>query len=145
MTLRQDYVSTYECWINMRTRCFNPKYKLFSRYGGRGITIDARWLTFDNFFADMGPKPDGLTLERRDNDGPYSKDNCFWATRKEQSLNRVSSVKATVDGVSKHGSEWCELLGVSRNAFYTRARRDGCEAAVRHYQEHGLGKRKSLD
>ncbi len=140
-TLRQLNTSTYECWTNMKTRCFNPEYIRFDRYGGRGVTVCERWLSFENFLADMGPKPDGLTIERRDNDGNYEPGNCYWGSRKEQARNRVSNIVATVDGVTLHAQDWAGRLGVSHNAFYTRARRDGCEAAVRHYMEHGLGKR----
>lgn len=137
-TLRQLNVSTYECWVNMKTRCLNPAYVQFERYGGRGVTVCARWLSFENFIADMGPKPDGLTIERRDNDGNYEPGNCYWASRREQALNRKSSQLATVGGVTACAHEWADRLGVSYNAFHTRARRVGCEAAVLHYQKHGV-------
>lgn len=137
-TLRQLNVSTYECWTNMKTRCFSAAYERFDLYGGRGITVCARWLSFENFIVDMGPKPDGLTIERRDNDGNYEPGNCYWSTRKAQARNRRSNVTATVGGVTLHAQDWARRLGVSENAFYTRARRVGCEAAVRHYQQHGV-------
>lgn len=137
-TIRQINVATYETWVNMRTRCDNPNYKAFDLYGGRGIRVCERWYSFDNFIEDMGPKPKGMTLERNDNDGNYEPGNCRWATRKEQARNRRSNVTATVDGVTLNAQDWAARLGVSRNAFYTRARRDGCEAAVRHYQTRGV-------
>lgn len=139
-TVRQLHTATYECWTNMKTRCSNPKVEAFERYGGRGIKVCARWQLFSNFLADMGDRPDGMTIERRDNDGDYEPGNCFWASRRVQARNRKSNVVATVDGVTLHAQNWAALLGVSRNAFYTRARRDGCEAAVRHYREHGVQK-----
>lgn len=141
-TLRQLHTSTYECWVNMKTRCDNPNYGRYDRYGGRGIKVCDRWYAFENFLADMGPKPDGLTIERRDNDGAYEPDNCYWATRREQALNRVSSQIATVDGETFCAHGWAEKLGVSYNAFHTRARRDGCEASVRHYKAKGVQRQR---
>jgi hypothetical protein len=72
----------------MRQRCLNVKNPNYKNYGGRGITIDPRWGMFENFLEDMGVRPDGKTLDRKDNDGPYAKWNCKWSTPTEQNNNR---------------------------------------------------------
>jgi hypothetical protein len=73
----------------MRQRCGNPANKRFANYGGRGISVCERWLKFENFYADMGPRPSAdLSIDRINNDGNYEAGNCRWATAKEQRANQ---------------------------------------------------------
>lgn len=78
----------YRSWLAMRVRCTNPLGNNWHNYGGRGIGFCKRWDRFENFYADMGERPPGLTLDRRNNEKGYSKSNCRWATRAEQARNQ---------------------------------------------------------
>jgi hypothetical protein len=84
----------YTAWTRMKDRCSNPNGARFKNYGGRGIKVCARWLdSFENFFADMGPRPSPKhSLDRRDVNGDYEKDNCRWATVREQSRNKAKTI-----------------------------------------------------
>ncbi|MCY1042702.1 hypothetical protein OV208_15360 [Corallococcus sp. bb12-1] len=104
----------------MLTRCTNSNYPGFDKYGGRGITVCERWTSFENFLADMGERPTGMTLDRIDNNGSYAPGNCRWATLKQQSRNKRSSRNVTIDGVTLTVAGWCERLGVKRATVYDR-------------------------
>jgi hypothetical protein len=107
-------------WVEMRQRCENPKQISFPNYGGRGIVVCERWQTFENFFADMGKRPPGMTIERINNSKGYEPSNCCWATRKEQARNRRSSRLLTFAGVTKTVAQWGEICPVNARALSVR-------------------------
>lgn len=91
-THNMSFTSTYKSWQAMIYRCTNIKSDKYYRYGGRGITVCARWInSFENFYVDMGDRPEGKTLDRVNVDGNYEPSNCKWSTPKEQANNRRSS------------------------------------------------------
>lgn len=103
----------YETWRGMRERCLNPNHGSYARYGGRGITVCASWEnSFEAFLADMGPRLTGCTLDRINNDGPYSPENCRWATTIQQARNKSHHRLIEVDGQVMTASAFAETLGV---------------------------------
>lgn len=121
----------YYIWVSMIQRCTNPKARYYTNYGGRGITVCKRWFTFDNFIADMGPRPSGTypsgrtiyTIERTDNDGNYTPKNCVWATYKQQARNRTSARMITHAGETLQLSVWVEKLGLKYGVVHCRLAR----------------------
>jgi hypothetical protein len=106
---------TYLTWLAMIKRCTDPRHMNFKHYGGRGITVDAHWLDYDSFLADMGERPADRTLDRIDNSAGYSKANCRWATHADQMRNRRCSVFYEVAGKRQTLGEWAKELGVPAN------------------------------
>jgi hypothetical protein len=84
---RQGRPRAYSSWANMLRRCTHENDRRYPDWGGRGIAVDPRWLDFANFLADMGERPPGMSLERKDNNGPYCRENCVWATPHQQMVN----------------------------------------------------------
>lgn len=107
-------------WRKMLGRCTDPRNKDFARYGGRGITVHDPWLSFERFLADMGPCHAEDTLERKDNDGPYSPTNCVWADRKIQAKNRSSTRWIEYNGVRLTQRDWAKRIGINENTLRDR-------------------------
>jgi hypothetical protein len=110
----------YRCWYHMRHRCFNKTNPAYKDYGGRGISVDPTWDSFDVFLRDMGARPEGATLERKDNSLGYSKDNCVWASRQEQSINRRNTRWVTYAGKTQHLAAWSRELGIRQDTLTYR-------------------------
>lgn len=94
-------------------------------YGGRGIKVCDRWLSFENFFADMGHSPNGLSLDRINNDGDYCPENCRWATDIEQHRNRSDNTYWTHDGKTRPIAEWAEVIGINKHTLADRVSKSG--------------------
>lgn len=115
----------HRTWLRIRARCSNPAAVSYARYGGRGIRVCARWndteTGFAAFLADMGPRPSPAhSIERKDNDGPYSPGNCRWATRIEQANNKRSNRRVTFRGETLTVAQWARRVGLSREAVKQR-------------------------
>jgi hypothetical protein len=106
---------TYRIWQGMKRRCTLPSQENYERYGGRGITYDPSWESFLSFLSDMGECPSDLhTIERRETDGNYAKDNCVWATVQSQAANRRSSILLqSEDGRVQTLKAWAKELGIN--------------------------------
>lgn len=110
----------YLIWQAMLARCYNPKNKYYKNYGGRGVRVCERWHIFENFYADMGDPPEGMTLDRKDNDGDYCKENCHWATREEQMNNMRNNVWYEYQGENKTLTQWARHLDMKVITLWSR-------------------------
>lgn len=111
----------YRCWQDMIQRCHNPSSRWFGSYGNRGIFVCDRWKeSFENFIADMGKRPYGTSLDRIDNDGSYTPENCRWATIQQQNRNHRGCLFIEHNGERKTLIEWSEETGVNPKTIRSR-------------------------
>ena len=116
-------MSLKEVWMGMRCRCSNEGGVAFKHYGGRGIVVCERWESFDAFASDMGERPSrDHSLDRIDNDGPYSPENCRWATMAEQTRNKRSNVFLTLNGETLIVADWAARTGIPHWTIRRRKR-----------------------
>lgn len=102
----------YTSWSNMKARCYNPKDISYKNYGARGITVCDAWLhDFEKFYRDLGPCPEGYSLDRIDVNGNYCPENCKWSNITEQGRNKRNNRMITLFGITKTLSEWKEEMG----------------------------------
>ena len=123
-THKLSYNPLYFVWYQMMTRCYNKKFQDYHNYGGRGIEVCAEWFDISKFVFDMsdGYKA-GLQLDRIDNDKWYSKENCRWATRKENNRNKRTNLFVTIMGETLTMIEWSEKTGIGYGTLISRYKR----------------------
>lgn len=107
-------------WKHIKSRCLNKNSKDYKNYGGRGIKICDKWLTFEGFYEDMGDIPKNMSIDRIDNNGNYCKENCKWSTKKEQNNNRRNTTFLECFGQKKTMKEWCEIKELSYKLLHRR-------------------------
>lgn len=111
----------YRAWSNAKTRCFDPRYKFFAAYGGRGITMCPQWVNdFARFASDMGPCPPGMSLDRTEVNGHYEPGNCRWATAKKQANNTRRNRLIVFDGACMTLQQLADMTGLSYKALHKR-------------------------
>jgi hypothetical protein len=115
----------YVTWLNMKQRCYDPACRSYRWYGARGITVCDRWRdSFDNFYADMGPRPSKSdSIDRLDGNGSYSQENCRWATKQEQVANLRSNVVIEFNGKKQHIAAWARKTGLSEKVIGERRKK----------------------
>lgn len=119
--MRKDsHHPTYKSWQALKDRCNRKRAVNYGRYGEKGVTYDYSWESFDKFFEDMGERPEGKTLDRIDSSKGYSKDNCRWATPKEQQSNRKNCMHLTYKGITQTSADWARSLGLAKGAVWNR-------------------------
>lgn len=128
---RHAMTPEYRIWLGMRQRCSNAKTPAFQNYGGRGIHVDTRWDSFVQFLADVGPRPSSRhSLDRIDNNGPYSPENCRWATYAEQFRNMRKNVWIEFHGERMIAADWARRIGIGQKSLTQRIAAWGVERAL---------------
>ena len=122
-THNMSFTGTYCTWASMVKRCVNSNCKEFKNYGGRGIKVCESWRKFENFYEDMGKKPEGMSLDRVDNDGDYDKTNCRWATKIEQANNTRRNRMIVFNGETRTMAEWSRITGIKGSVIFRRLKR----------------------
>ena len=121
ITHNKSYTQTYKIWSGIKRRCCNPNEENYKNYGGRGIKICHEWNdSFEIFYRDMGERPQGTSIERIDPNGDYCKDNCRWATTKEQCNNRTNNRYIEYNGNKRTIAQWSEVLNIKYGTLYNR-------------------------
>lgn len=123
----------YNIHRKIKERCTRPGTTKYAEYGGRGITIVEEWLDFSNFheWAKLNGYEEHLTIERINNDGPYSPENCKWATVDEQNKNRRNTKKYTINGETKLVPGWAEYYEINKQLLYYRIKKgESIEEAI---------------
>jgi len=116
----------YKVWAGILSRTRNENDPSYPNYGGRGIKVSPEWRnSFAQFLADMGQIPEGMTLERLDNNGGYSNENCVWADKAEQSRNRRTTVNITYQGKTQCMKDWATELGIGYSTLAARVAKHG--------------------
>lgn len=106
------WTPTYTSWVHMKGRCTSQASTNWKQYGSKGVTICAQWMDFRNFFADMGVRPEGTTIDRIDNSKGYEPSNCRWATIDVQSKNRKTTLWVEFNGETLCLTDWAKRLGI---------------------------------
>jgi hypothetical protein len=114
---------TYKAWANMLRRCKDPNHPSFRNYGGKGIGVCAEWLKFENFLRDMGERPEGKTLDRKDGSKGYNKSNCRWQTMLEQGNNRSNNRRIAYMGETHTVAQWARILRIKEGTIRARLSR----------------------
>ncbi len=111
---------TYHSWAGMKARCSNSRHIGYANYGGKGIKVCERWLSYENFFEDMGEKPKGFSIDRIDANGDYTPENCRWASYTQQANNKTNNHVISALGETKTLQEWANSTGVSHGSLLFR-------------------------
>lgn len=113
----------YKVWDSMKQRCNNKNHKQYKNYGGKGIKFCKKWEKFENFYSDMG-EPNGLTLDRINNDGDYKPSNCRWVSSKVQNNNTSRNVRIIFNSEKRTLAEWSEKVDIPYSTLYDRYKRN---------------------